>query len=72
MIQLKKLSYNRRSREAKYDFVCPTHNGSPISKQHIRDFIALDGEILAGIQKNVNANIYLSHGGADEILDQKG
>lgn len=41
------------AREAEYDFVCPAHNGSPISKQYIRDFIALDSEILAGTQKKM-------------------
>ena len=38
------------SHEAEYAFVCPAHTGSPISKQYIRDFIALDAEIVAGTQ----------------------
>ena len=36
------------AREAEYDFVCPAHNGSPLNKRYIKDYIALDDQLLAG------------------------
>ena len=38
------------AKESQYDLVCPAHNGSPIVKQYIRDFITLDSQIMAGTQ----------------------
>jgi len=36
-----------------YDAVCPAHNGTPISKKYISDFIELDKQILAGTQTDM-------------------
>ena len=36
------------AREAEYDFVCPAHNGSTLNKRYIKDYIALDDQLLAG------------------------
>ncbi len=38
------------AKEAQYDLVCPAHNGSPIVKKYITDFITLDSQILSGTQ----------------------
>lgn len=36
------------ARDAEYDFVCPAHNGAPLNKRYIKDYIALDEQLLAG------------------------
>jgi glyoxylase-like metal-dependent hydrolase (beta-lactamase superfamily II) len=33
-----------------YDAVCPAHNGTPINKKYISDYLELDKQILAGTQ----------------------
>lgn len=35
-----------KDREHEFDFICPAHNGAPISKGYIDDFIELDKQIL--------------------------
>lgn len=37
-----------KSREAEYDFIMPQHNGAPITKRYIDDFITNARDILAG------------------------
>ena len=59
------------SHEAEYDFVCPAHNGSPISKQYIRDFIALDAEIVAGTQKVMEDCAGYGFGPVHEMMGRK-
>lgn len=44
LINLRKL----KSRESEYDFVMPQHNGAPITKRYIDDFITNAEDILAG------------------------
>lgn len=36
------------ARRDEYDFCCPNHNGSPIAKEYIQDFIGLSDAILNG------------------------
>ncbi|MCD8156880.1 MAG: MBL fold metallo-hydrolase [Clostridiales bacterium] len=36
------------ARENDFDFCCPGHNGAPLAKEYIKDFIGLDESILAG------------------------
>lgn len=43
MQKLKQISDN-------FDYIMPAHNGSPISKKYIDDFIELDKQIMAGTQ----------------------
>ena len=59
------------SHEAEYDFVCPAHNGSPISKQYIRDFIALDAEIVAGTQTVLEDCAGYGFGPVHEMMGRK-
>ena len=33
-----------------YDAVCPAHNGTPINKKYVSDYLELDKQILAGTQ----------------------
>lgn len=59
------------AREGEYDLVCPAHNGSPISKQYIRDFIELDSRILSGtqhIEENLAGNGF---GPVHELMGRK-
>ncbi len=38
-----------KARYAEYDILCPAHNGSPIDKSYVNDFIILDQRILDGV-----------------------
>lgn len=38
-------------RRNEFDFCCPGHNGAPIAKEYIQDFMGLSKEILAGTVK---------------------
>lgn len=35
-------------RRAEFDFCCPGHNGAPIAKEYIQDFIGLDNAVMEG------------------------
>ncbi len=37
-----------KARSNEFDYICPAHNGAPIAKSYIDDFIALDEKILEG------------------------
>lgn len=41
-----------KARADEFDFVCPAHNGAPLSRDILDDFIALDEELLEGRQYN--------------------
>ena len=60
-----------QAKESEYDFVCPAHNGSPISKQYIRDFIALDAEIVAGTQTVLEDCAGYGFGPVHEMMGRK-
>ncbi|MCL2187853.1 MAG: MBL fold metallo-hydrolase [Defluviitaleaceae bacterium] len=36
-----------------YDAICPAHNGTPINKKYVSDFLELDKQILAGTQEEM-------------------
>lgn len=38
-----------KARWAEYDILCPAHNGSPIDKSYVNDFIIVDQMILDGV-----------------------
>lgn len=37
-----------KSRQQEFDLICPSHNGTPISKEYLDAFIELDRRIIAG------------------------
>lgn len=50
-----------KERSGEYNYICPAHNGAPISKSYIDDFIDLDDHILDGdaiIEEKLN-HIYI-------------
>ncbi len=40
-----------KSREEEFDVICPAHNGTPLYKGYLDDYIALSEQILAGTAK---------------------
>lgn len=39
------------AREAEYDFVCPAHNGTPLNKKYVHDYLMLDTQLIEGTAK---------------------
>lgn len=45
------------ARSSEFDFICPGHNGAPMAKEHISDFIKLSENILNGtaqVEEKIN------------------
>ncbi|MCL1786760.1 MAG: MBL fold metallo-hydrolase [Defluviitaleaceae bacterium] len=50
-----------------YDALCPAHNGSPISKEYISDFLELDKQMLAGTQTAVDISAGFNYPPVDGV-----